>query len=106
MAAAPGLEQEKVWRHGIIEAKSDAGIFYMASKRDFAQKLGLKLEFVPLKTDVTGAADGLSLYDLDNGRTSLVAIGVANVRAAGSILWWSTGSGDSVTWSALDRGAG
>src|SRR4029077_5272337 len=24
---------------------------YMASKRDFAQKLGLKLEFVPLKTD-------------------------------------------------------
>src|SRR5262245_52104109 len=46
-----GMAQEKVWRHGIIEAKSDAGIFYMASKRDFAQKLGLKLEFVPLKTD-------------------------------------------------------
>ena len=48
---APGSAQQKVWRHGIIEAKSDAGIFYMASKRDFAQKLGLKLEFVPLKTD-------------------------------------------------------
>jgi NitT/TauT family transport system substrate-binding protein len=51
LATAPGLAQEKVWRHGIIEAKSDAGIFYMASKRDFAQKLGLKLEFVPMKTD-------------------------------------------------------
>jgi NitT/TauT family transport system substrate-binding protein len=51
LVSAPGLAQEKVWRHGIIEAKSDAGIFYMASKRDFAQKLGLKLEFVPLKTD-------------------------------------------------------
>jgi NitT/TauT family transport system substrate-binding protein len=51
LMSAPGLAQEKVWRHGIIEAKSDAGIFYMASKRDFAQKLGLKLEFVPLKTD-------------------------------------------------------
>jgi hypothetical protein len=62
--------------------------------------------FVPLKTDVTGAADGLSLYDLDNGKTSLVAIGVGNVRAAGSVLWWSTGSGDSVTWSALDLGTG
>jgi len=49
--SAPGVAQEKVWRHGIIEAKSDAGIFYMASKRDFAQKLGLKLEFVPMKTD-------------------------------------------------------
>ena len=62
--------------------------------------------FVPLKTDVTGAADGLSLYDLDNGKTSLVAIGVGNVQAAGALLWWSTGSGDSVTWSALDLGAG
>ena len=51
LMSAPGLAQQKVWRHGIIEAKSDAGIFYMASKRDFAQKLGLKLEFVPLKTD-------------------------------------------------------
>ena len=51
LMSAPGLAQEKVWRHGIIEAKSDAGIFYMASKREFAQKLGLKLEFVPLKTD-------------------------------------------------------
>jgi NitT/TauT family transport system substrate-binding protein len=51
LTSAPGLAQEKVWRHGIIEAKSDAGIFYMASRRDFAQKLGLKLEFVPLKTD-------------------------------------------------------
>jgi NitT/TauT family transport system substrate-binding protein len=51
LMSAPGSAQEKVWRHGIIEAKSDAGIFYMASKRDFAQKLGLKLEFVPLKTD-------------------------------------------------------
>jgi NitT/TauT family transport system substrate-binding protein len=51
LMSGPGSAQEKVWRHGIIEAKSDAGIFYMASKRDFAQKLGLKLEFVPLKTD-------------------------------------------------------
>jgi NitT/TauT family transport system substrate-binding protein len=51
LTSAPGLAQERVWRHGIIEAKSDAGIFYMASRRDFAQKLGLKLEFVPLKTD-------------------------------------------------------
>ncbi|HUI97634.1 MAG TPA: ABC transporter substrate-binding protein [Xanthobacteraceae bacterium] len=50
LTAMPAAAQ-KVWRHGIIEAKSDAGIFYMASKRDFAEKLGLKLEFVPMKTD-------------------------------------------------------
>ena len=58
--------------------------------------------FVPLKTDVPGTGAGLSLYDTDTGRTSLVALGVANVRAAGAMLWWSTGAGDSVAWSALD----
>ena len=51
LLSAPASAQEKVWRHGIIEAKSDSGILYMASKRDFARKLGLKLEFVPMKTD-------------------------------------------------------
>src|ERR1700675_2277277 len=29
------------WRHGIIEAKSDAGILFVASRRDFAATLGL-----------------------------------------------------------------
>jgi hypothetical protein len=61
--------------------------------------------FVALKTDVTGAEDGLSLYDIDSGKTSLVAIGVANVRAAAAALWWSTGSGGSTVWSALDLSA-
>src|SRR5215475_1670100 len=51
VVAAPALAQEKTWRHGIIEAKSVAGILYIASKRDFAKKLELKLEFVPMKTD-------------------------------------------------------
>jgi NitT/TauT family transport system substrate-binding protein len=50
----PAAAQTKVWRHGIIEAKSDAGILYMASKRAFAEKLGLKLDFVQLKTDTIG----------------------------------------------------
>src|SRR6266436_8606145 len=54
LAAGASAQDLKVWRHGIIEAKSDAGILYMASKRDFAQTLGLKLEFVPLKTDTIG----------------------------------------------------
>jgi NitT/TauT family transport system substrate-binding protein len=65
LVSAPALAQEKVWRHGIIEAKSDAGIFYMASKRDFARKLGLKLEFVPLKTDTIGLKATIS-GDLDS----------------------------------------
>jgi len=60
LLSGPAPAQDKVWRHGIIEAKSDAGILYMASKRDFAAKLGLKLEFVPLKTDTIGLKASLA----------------------------------------------
>jgi NitT/TauT family transport system substrate-binding protein len=57
--AAPALAQgkaqgEKPWRHGIIEAKSDAGIFFMPSKGGFADKLLLNLATVQLKTDSIG----------------------------------------------------
>ena len=55
----------KIWRHGIIEAKSDAGILYIASKRDFAGKLGLKLDFVQLKND-TIALKALLAGELDS----------------------------------------
>jgi NitT/TauT family transport system substrate-binding protein len=63
---APAAAQDlKVWRHGIIEAKSDAGILYMASKRDVAAKLGLKVEFVQLKAD-TIALKALLAGELDS----------------------------------------
>ncbi len=68
--AAPAAAQEpkpdlKPWRHGIIEAKSDAGIFYMASRRDLAAKLGLRIEFVQLKAD-TIALKALLAGELDS----------------------------------------
>ena len=31
LLAVPASAQEKVWRHGLLEAKSDAGFLYMAS---------------------------------------------------------------------------
>jgi len=43
--------QEKVWHHGLINAKADAGIFLMVSKRDFAAKQGLTLEILQFKDD-------------------------------------------------------
>jgi NitT/TauT family transport system substrate-binding protein len=43
--------QEKIWKHGLINAKSDAGIFMMVSTRDFAQKQGLKIEISQFKDD-------------------------------------------------------
>jgi NitT/TauT family transport system substrate-binding protein len=43
--------QEKVWKHGLINAKGDAGIFLMVSTRDFAKKQGLKVEISQFKDD-------------------------------------------------------
>jgi NitT/TauT family transport system substrate-binding protein len=42
--AASSATQEKVWRHGLIKAKADAGILLMVTTRDFAKKQGLKIE--------------------------------------------------------------
>ena len=43
--------QDKVWHHGLINAKADAGIFLMVSKRDFAAKQGLTLKVSSLLPD-------------------------------------------------------
>jgi len=87
LMSAPGLAQEKVWRHGIIEAKSDAGVFYMASKRDFAQKLGLKLEFVQMKNDAIEVkallAGELDSYEGGPGSAIVAASRGADVKVIG-----------------------
>jgi NitT/TauT family transport system substrate-binding protein len=49
--SGPALAQEKVWKHGLINAKSDAGIFMMVSTRDFGAKQGLKIEISQFKDD-------------------------------------------------------
>jgi len=46
--------QGKVWRHALLNAKADAGIFMMAAKRGFAEKQGLKLELLQVKDDQIG----------------------------------------------------
>ncbi|HEY7229720.1 MAG TPA: ABC transporter substrate-binding protein [Pseudolabrys sp.] len=50
-STTPGVTQEKVWKHGLINAKADAGIFLMVSTRDFAKKQGLKIEISQFKDD-------------------------------------------------------
>ena len=52
--SAPAAAQDKVWKHGLINAKSDAGIFMMVQTRDFAAKQGLKLELSQFKDDQLG----------------------------------------------------
>ena len=44
----------KPWRHAIIEAKSDSGLFFMPFKGGFAKKLGLDVDLVQVKTDSIG----------------------------------------------------
>ncbi|HEX5213142.1 MAG TPA: ABC transporter substrate-binding protein, partial [Pseudolabrys sp.] len=45
--------QEKVWKHGILEAKSDSGIIAMVDKGGFAEKRGLKIELTQIKAGAT-----------------------------------------------------
>jgi NitT/TauT family transport system substrate-binding protein len=49
--SAPACAQDKVWKHGLINAKADAGIFLMVSTRDFAKKQGLNIEISQFKDD-------------------------------------------------------
>jgi len=49
-ASAPASAQH-VWRHGLIKAKADAGIFMMVTTRDFAKKQGLDLKISEFKDD-------------------------------------------------------
>jgi NitT/TauT family transport system substrate-binding protein len=63
--SAQAAAQEKVWKHGLINAKADAGIFLMVSTRDFAAKQGLKLEISQFKDDQI-ALKALIVGELDS----------------------------------------
>ena len=52
-AVSAANAQEKVWKHGILEAKSDSGYIAMVDKGGFAAKHGLKLEIVQIKAGAT-----------------------------------------------------
>jgi NitT/TauT family transport system substrate-binding protein len=44
--------QDRLWRHGIIEAKSDAGFQVMAVRAGFAQKVDLDIKYSYMQNDV------------------------------------------------------
>jgi NitT/TauT family transport system substrate-binding protein len=50
--AAPAAAQEPpLWRHGVLEAKSDSGIIMMVG-RGFGERYGIKIKLVQFKSDV------------------------------------------------------
>jgi NitT/TauT family transport system substrate-binding protein len=75
-----------VWRHAVIEAKSDAGLFFMVT-RGFAEKQGLKLEMLQVKSDAVGLkallAGELDSYDGIIGGTVAAASKGADVKLIG-----------------------
>jgi NitT/TauT family transport system substrate-binding protein len=52
LLSGAAVAQDRVWRHGIIEAKSDAGFQVMAVRAGFTQKLGLDLKYSYMQNDV------------------------------------------------------
>ncbi len=56
---------QRVWKHGMVEAKSDAGFVFMAEKGGFAEKLGIKLETMQFKGDAI-ALKALIAGELDS----------------------------------------
>jgi NitT/TauT family transport system substrate-binding protein len=63
--SAPAGGQEKVWKHGLFDAKADAGIFLMVSTRDFASNQGLKIEISQFKDELL-ALKALMAGELDS----------------------------------------
>jgi len=69
--------QEKVWKHGILEAKSDAGYIAMVDKGGFAAKRGLKVELLQIKAGAT------LMKALISGEIDSVDMGAAESIVAG-----------------------
>src|SRR4030088_1595018 len=91
LAAAPASAQQPApWRHGVLEAKSDAGFVFMASKGGFMEKQGLKVEMLQFKGDALALkaliAGVLDTYEGSPGGPMLAASNGGNLKALGCDL--------------------
>src|SRR3954470_21645902 len=84
--AEPAAAQ-KVGRHAIIEAKSDAGFAMMAKARGFGERQGLSLEIMQIKADQIGLkallAGELDSYEGGPGGAIVAAARGADVKILG-----------------------
>jgi ABC-type nitrate/sulfonate/bicarbonate transport system substrate-binding protein len=76
-ALAAAHAQDKVWKHSILEAKSDSGIIAMVDKGGFAEKRGLKIELIQIKAGAT------LMKALISGELDSVDMGAAESIVAG-----------------------
>ena len=54
LTTAAGAQELRVWKHGVIEPKADAGLIEAGLQGGFPEKFGLKVEILNLKSDVLG----------------------------------------------------
>jgi ABC-type nitrate/sulfonate/bicarbonate transport system substrate-binding protein len=75
------------WRHGVLEAKSDAGFVFMPSKGGFAEKQGLRVETMQFKGDALALkaliAGELDTYEGSPGGPMLAASNGADIKLLG-----------------------
>jgi NitT/TauT family transport system substrate-binding protein len=74
--------QEKVWKHGILEAKSDSGFIAMVDKGGFGAKHGLKVEILQIKAGAT-LIKALIAGEIDSVDMGAAESVVAGVRGTG-----------------------
>ncbi|MGH6664442.1 MAG: ABC transporter substrate-binding protein [Pseudolabrys sp.] len=74
--------QDKVWKHGILEAKSDSGFIAMVDKGGFAAKHGLKVEILQIKAGAT-LMKALIAGEIDSVDMGAAESIVAGVRGTG-----------------------
>jgi len=78
---------QKVWHHGMVEAKSDAGFVFMSDKGGFAEKRGIKLETVQFKGDALALrallAGELESYEGSPGAPMVAISRGADVKVVG-----------------------
>jgi NitT/TauT family transport system substrate-binding protein len=81
-AVSAATPQEKVWKHGILEAKSDSGFIAMVDKGGFAAKRGLKVEILQIKAGAT-LIKALIAGEIDSVDMGAAEAIVAGVRGTG-----------------------
>ena len=80
-------QAQRVWKHGMVEAKSDAGFVFMAEKGGFAEKNGIKLESMQFKGDAIALkaliAGEIDSYEGSPGAPMVAFSKGADVRLVG-----------------------
>ena len=80
LGTAQAGAQEKTWRHGLLEAKADAGFMTMVA-RGFDKEQGLKVELVQFKNDIA-PLQALVAGELDSFEGGPQGVIIASGRGA------------------------